>query len=117
MRRLQHRRHSTPVVVERLSHFQQHEIGDLRRRERAHEECHVVADFVSNRLVDVDDISNAQKMTIYRAAIEHFANRLPPQVTRVFVDAAIRAELSARAEVAALRRKKAGSAKTAAMVS
>lgn len=115
--RLNLKPHSAPIAVERLSFHQRAEIHDLHLRERAHQECHEVADFVSNRLVSVEAIGNPQRMAIYREAIEHFRVRMPTEVIRRFTDAAIAAELHCRAEIAVERRKMARSAGTRAMVS
>lgn len=92
-----------------------YEIADLRLQERAKQEANMVGDFVSNHVVSVDVISNPVKMFLYKAAIERFLTMLPAGMIRIFVDAAIAAEMQTRREVAAARAKqqRATSAKAA----
>jgi hypothetical protein len=81
------------------------EIRDLRVWEQSVDEAKCVGDFVSNRITSLDEITgNAVKMGLYRAAIQHFQDRIPANFVRLYVDAAIEAELSVRREVAAARR-------------
>lgn len=71
------------------------EIGNLRAREQAWDEVHLIADFVSTYLISVNEITNPVRMGLYRAAMERFT-RLPRTAVREFVDAAIEAEKASR---------------------
>jgi hypothetical protein len=71
-------------------------IIDLRRREQAFDEVHRIADFVSTRLISVDEITNGVRVMLYREAMEHFGAVLARPLIREFVDAAVLAEIDSR---------------------
>lgn len=103
----------TEIDPSKLPHAQKYEIADLRLQEQAKDEANSVGDFVSNRIQSIDDLrSNALKMGLYKLAIERFSGRIPAGMIRIFVDAALAGEMSARREQAALKAKlKAASSK------
>lgn len=103
-----------------IPYDRQMEIMDLKLRERSSQEANAVGDFVSNRIQSVEDLnSNALKMRLYQMAVEHFRDKLPAGMIRMFVDAALQSEMAERRKQAAAKRAlaEAASKKTEAVVS